>query len=404
MWKDYFKIGIKNLKHRQLRSWLTLTGVFISIAVIFILISLSLGLQFAVEEQFRTLGTDKLFITPKGAMSSTGGGSGAVELTKDDVDVIKKISGVKEVTYFVIGNAKIEFNKQTRYFAVYAIPADGMSLYMESGSLKILEGSLYGDNERGRIVMGYDYEYNKIFNNPIIAGSKVQVNGQEFKVKGIMSKVGNPQDDKNIYMNEDDFRELFNVSERVDYIMIQIEPGENIENLADTITNKLLRFRGLTEKTQDFIILTPEELLNSFKSILNIITAFLIAVGGISLIVGGIGIANTMYTAVLQRTREIGVMKAIGAKNSDILLIFVIESGLIGALGGILGVLVGIGVSKLMEYIAVNYIGTNLLVAVVPWYLVVGCIAFAFFIGVLSGLMPSKQASKLKTVDALHYE
>ena len=111
-----------------------------------------------------------------------------------------------------------------------------------------------------------------------------------------------------------------------------------------------------------------------------------------------------MYTSVLQRTREIGVMKAIGARNSDILLIFVIESGLIGALGGILGVLVGIGVSKMMEYIAINYIGTNLLRSVVPWYLVVGCITFAFFIGVISGLLPSKQASELNTVDALRYE
>ncbi len=404
MWKDYFKMGIANLKHRQLRSWLTLTGVFISIAVIFILVSLSLGLQFAVEEQFRSLGTDKLFITPKGSMSSTGGGSGAVELTKDDVDTIKKINGIKEVTSFAIGNAKLEFNKQTRYFAVYAIPAEGMSLYMESGSLKVLEGSLYGANEKGKIVLGYDYEYNKIFNNPVIVGSKVLINGQEFKVKGIMSKVGNPQDDKNIYMNEDDFRLLFNAPTRVDYIMIQSEPGVDIKELAITVQNKLLRYRGLTEKTQDFTILTPEELLNSFKSILGIITAFLIAVGGISLIVGGIGIANTMYTSVLQRTREIGVMKAIGARNSDILFIFVIESGLIGALGGILGVLVGIGVSKTMEYIAITYLGTNLLRAVVPWYLVVGCIAFAFLIGVISGLTPSRHAASLKTVDALRYE
>jgi putative ABC transport system permease protein len=320
------------------------------------------------------------------------------------VDLIKKVNGVKEVTYFIIGNAKIEFNKQTRYFAVYGIPGDGMALYMESGSLKILDGSIYGQNEKGKIAMGYDYEYNKVFNNPVTAGSKVLINNQEFKVKGIMSKVGNPQDDKNIYMNEDDFRTLFDAPTRVDYIMIQAEPGVDIKDLANTIQNKLLRFRDLTEKTQDFTILTPEELLNSFKTILGIITAFLIAVGGISLIVGGIGIANTMYTSVLQRTREIGVMKAIGAKNSDILLIFVIESGLIGALGGILGVLVGIGVSKTMEYIAINYLGTNLLRAVVPWYLVVGCIAFSFFIGVISGLLPSKQASQLKTVEALRYE
>jgi putative ABC transport system permease protein len=401
--KEYLRIGIINIKHRQLRSGLTLIGVFISVAVIFILISLSLGLQFAIEEQFRQLGTDKLTIMPKGGMSSTGS-TGAIVFTEDDFEVVKKVTGVMRATYFITGSAKVEYNKEQRYFAVYAIPAEGMELWMESGSLKFDEGRLYGPDERGSILMGYDYKYNQVFNKPIDSGSKVVINGKEFEVKGIMTKVGNPQDDKNIYMNTEDFRELFNEPDKIDYMMVQVESGQDIDDMASKVELKLRRFRGLDEKTQDFIILTPEQLLNSFKSVLAIITAFLLAVAAISLIVGGIGIANTMYTSVLERTKEIGIMKAIGAKNSDILLIFVIEAGLIGMLGGVLGVVLGYGVAKSIEYIAVVRFGTDLLKAAAPWYLVAGCIIFAFLIGVLSGLMPSKHASGIKTVDALRYE
>jgi putative ABC transport system permease protein len=165
-----------------------------------------------------------------------------------------------------------------------------------------------------------------------------------------------------------------------------------------------MSFRGVTEKSIDFTILTPEELLKSFDMILNIVTAFLIGVAAISLIVGGIGIANTMYTSVLERTREIGVMKSIGAKNSDVLLIFLIESGLLGLTGGLVGVLLGTLIAKSVEYIAINYLGTTLLAAAIPLSLVLGCLAFAFFAGIIFGGWPAWNASKIRPTDALRYE
>ena len=144
--------------------------------------------------------------------------------------------------------------------------------------------------------------------------------------------------------------------------------------------------------------------LRFLGTVLNIITAFLLGVAGISLLVGSIGIANTMYTSVLERTKEIGVMKAIGAKNSDVLYIFVIESGILGLVGGAIGIFFGIGVGKIIEYIAVNQLGINLLKVVFPWYLIVGCLLFAFVIGSLSGLLPARQGSKLKPADTLRHE
>jgi len=403
MIKDYFKIAIKNLRKRQLKSWLTLVGIFMSIAIIFILISLSLGLQMAIEEQFQQLGSDKFFIQPSGQFGPPGSGS-AVELTTDDVDIVQRMSGIKDVTYMTGGNAKVEFDDKIRYFPMYGIPEGGMDLYMESGSLSIDEGRLMKKTDNKEVLLGSDFKNGKVFDKPLKAGSSILINDIEFRVVGIFEPVGNPADDKNIILGIEDLREISDVGYRTDYIVVQISPGENLKDVADSVERRLMKFRDVTEKTKDFSILTPEELLKSFQNILGIITYFLIGVAGISLLVGSIGIANTMYTSILERTKEIGVMKAIGARNSDILLIFLIESGLIGATGGILGVLIGIGIAKSVEFIAINQLGTNLLKAATPFYLIAGCIAFAFVIGALSGLVPAYQASKTKTVDALRYE
>ena len=111
-----------------------------------------------------------------------------------------------------------------------------------------------------------------------------------------------------------------------------------------------------------------------------------------------------MYTAVIERTKEIGVMKSIGAQNKDILIIFVIESGLLGLVGGAIGIALGIGLSKLVEFLAFQFLGTSLIKAFFPWYLIVGALLFSFLIGTISGLLPAKQAASLKPVDALRYE
>jgi putative ABC transport system permease protein len=403
MIKDYSKLAIKNLRKRKLRSWLTIIGIVISIAVIFTLISLSLGLKDAINEQFKILGTDKLFISPKGTSGGPGSG-GAVEFTTADVKVIEKVSGVKDLSYAVIGNGAIKFGKQTKYFYVFGLPLDKIQLYIDSASIKMDEGNIIQTGETGKIMLGYDYKYNHVFDNPVKTGDKITINGKEFKVAGIAESIGNPSDDKNIYMSADDFKLLFNSGERVDSIIVQVDDEKNIQQISEDISKKLIKSRGLTEKTKDFYISTPEELLSSFDNILNIITVFLVGIAAISLLVGGIGIMNTMYTSVLERTKEIGTMKAVGAKNSDILWIFLFESGLIGLIGGTIGVLLGYGISKTVEIIAITTLNTTLLRAAVPAYLVLGCLSFAFLIGALSGTIPALMASKLKPVDALRYE
>lgn len=401
---DYLKLAEKNLKKRKLRSWLTIVGIFISVATIFTLISLSLGLQGAINEQFRQVGTDKFFIFPKGQAGAPGSG-GAVHLNQTDVDAIKRVAGVKSVAYFSAGNVKIEYSGKPRFYMAAGIPCDDkavLDVIQEAINLKMASGIFLEKGDLTKVVVGSLYS-GKIFDKPVTTGTKIILNNVSFKVKGIAKSIGNPQDDQNIYMCFDEFKILFNRT-TYDELYVQILPNENISKVANDVTISLRRERGVKEKTQDFTVTLPAELLASFGAILNIITVFLLGIAGISLLVGAIGIANTMYTSVLERTKEIGVMKAIGARNADIVWLFVFESGLLGLIGGIVGVLLGMGIGKLIEFIATTALDTNLLKVAFPWWLILACLAFAFIIGALSGMFPALRAAKIHPTEALRYE
>ena len=405
MLKDYFFLGIKNLRRRHIRSWLTITGVFVSIAIIFVLVSLSLGLEHALTEHIRTLGADKLFIYPSMA-AGIPGTNNPIKMSTDEVEIVSRVSGVKAISYISMENGKIKFKGQTKYFRVFGFPLDKASseVLYESSNLKIDEGKIFSENERNSIILGSEFKYGKIFEHPVKVGDTIELNDRAFKVKGIFATLGNPADDSQTYIGIEDMKEIFNTSNRVDYMIVQVQPNADIKEVSARIEKKLRDFRGVTEKTQDFSVVTPEELLRSIGSILNILTAFLIGVAAISLIVGAVGITNTMYTSVLERYKEIGVMKAVGARNSDILKIFLIESGLLGLTGGIFGVIFGFGMGKIIEYIAIIYLHTTLLQPVYPSYLIIGCLLFAFIIGSIAGTFPAWQASQIKPVQALRYE
>lgn len=141
--------------------------------------------------------------------------------------------------------------------------------------------------------------------------------------------------------------------------------------------------------------------MNTFGTILTIITGFLAGIAAISLVVGGIGIANTMYTSVLERTKEIGTMKAVGAQNKNILSIFILESSFLGLAGGVIGAIIGLGFAFLISFITHKYSTAMGLDVIISWPLLISSITFALAVGTLSGILPAMQASKLKPVDAL---
>ena len=155
---------------------------------------------------------------------------------------------------------------------------------------------------------------------------------------------------------------------------------------------------------EDFVVDTPEDLLESFDTVLNVVQAVFIGIALVSLFVGSVGIANTMYTSVLERHKEIGIMKAIGAKNSNIFLLFLIESGLLGLVGGTIGVICGIILAKSVEIISTAVLGKSFLVAYISWPLIIGSLLFAFILGSTVGSLPARSASKLPAVETLRDE
>ena len=398
---DYFKLAFKNLRTRKTRTWLTMLGIFIGIAAVVSLISLGQGLQAAINEQFETMGTDKIMVSPGGGFFGIGAGA---ELTKDDIDIVKKTKGVEAVTEMLYKIAKVEFKEEVKYTFVTGIPLDENKKIIEDMQAFEMEiGRDLKEGEKYKAIISYLINNGEFFEEAVTINDKILIEDREFKVVGSLKRIGNPSDDSQLIIPIETARELFDEPDKVDIIMVQVRKGENPDEVAENIKEDLRDFRNVKEGEEDFSVITYLQIIDSFNSIFNIVQLVVIGIAAISLIVGGIGIMNTMYTAVLERTNEIGVMKAIGGKNSDVLLIFLLESGTLGLAGGAIGIGLGIGLSKLVEFIAVAT-GTTMLKAYFPWYLIVGALAFSFIVGTISGILPARKAANLKPVDALRYE
>ena len=405
MIKDYFILAFGNLRHRGLRSWLTMLGIFIGIAAVVSLISLGSGLQETITGQFSSLSVDVLTIQNAGTGFGPPGSTSVKKLTDHDVNIVESVNGVKLVVPRLIRVVNVDYNKQRQFKYIADLPEeyDKMKFVYDSLNIGVEEGRLLNSNDKGKVILGNDFLKDS-FGKPIRAGTTITINGKEFEVIGILEKAGTFTVNSAIIMLNDDMKDLLKINNEVDLIVAQVEDKNKISDVADEIEFKIRKDRHEKIGEEDFSVQTPIQSLGSINSILTIVNMIVIGIAAVSLLVGGIGIMNTMYTGVLERTREIGIMKAIGAQNKDILSIFLIESGLLGLVGGVMGVIFGFGVSKLIEYIAVQQLGTKLLQAAAPLYLIIGCLAFAFLTGAISGLWPAWNASKVSAVDAIRYE
>lgn len=405
MFKDYFKLAWENIAHRKVRSWLTIIGIIIGIASVVALVSLGQGVKKVVTDEFAKLGVDKIIIQP---ISEFGVSSTAQKLTEDDTKIIRNIKGVNEAGGVLIKTSGVEFNNQVNFIYVHGMPLDDtQKLIDESMNLEITLGRGLKNGDKTFALIGNNLHNGKIYDKPINIGDKIIIGERQFQVIGVTKSTGDPGNDGAVYIPKETAQELFDTTAGAyeeSFIVARADASEDPAVVADNIKRALRKYRHVKEGEEDFSVQTTSELLDSFGVILNALTGIVIGIAGISLFVGGVGIMNTMYTSVLQRTNEIGVMKAIGAKNSHILNIFLIESGMLGLIGGSIGVIIGMGLSKFIEFIGKAFLGTPLLRAYFPWYLILGALAFAFLVGTLSGLLPARQAAKQSPVDSLRYE
>lgn len=390
---DYIMLTWKNLKSRKMRSWLTIIGVIIGIGAIVSLFLISQGLQNSVEQQFEKMGVKNIRVVPGGL---TGPPTGSLRLDIDIADDIGRVKSVDYVDRVLMASSEVEFDKETLFFSINSYDTDIGDKGFADIDLKPLEGRLLQKGDRDVVLLGWTIAKDA-FEKDIFAKNSVVVNGKKMKVVGVLEKTGTV--DESVYMPLESAQDLLGIYDEANVFVVNIKDGVDIEAAAEDIRHELLRKLDESE----FAVYTPEQLLNQIKDILGIIQIVLVGIAAVSLLVGAIGIMNAMFTSVLERTKEIGVMKAIGAKNSSVLTIFLIESGFIGLFGGAIGAAIGALVAKLVEIGAVAF-DFSLLTIIIDWKVIVFALVFAFFVGMVSGVVPAIRASKLQPVDALRYE
>jgi len=391
---DYFLMAVNSIRHRKLRSWLTLVGIIIGVAAIISLMTVSRSLESTIEGQFEQFGANRIIISPKGFQ---GPGTSSEGLTIKDIETVEKISGFKYVVPGIFVSTEVKYRKEVGFTLVSGIPTKNSEEFFVDSGVKLQEGRFIKEGDKFETVVG-SRVMEDMFKNKLRLGSKIEIKGKEFKIVGVLKEIGNSQDDNQINIPLETSREIFDKPEDVDAIIAQVKSANDIPLLQEKIEKELERKRDDT----NFQVVTATQILEQINQVLGIMQFVLVGIAAISLVVGAIGIMNSMYTSVIERIREIGIMKAIGARNSDILSIFLVESGLIGLVGGIFGVIVGSAMALIIGQFSKGA-GFLLIVKIEPFVIIFGLL-FALVVGILSGILPAYQASKLKPVDALRYE
>ncbi|MFA5173844.1 MAG: ABC transporter permease [Candidatus Pacearchaeota archaeon] len=399
---DFLKLGVNNLRRRRLRSWLTMLGIIIGVAAVISLISLGNGLKAAVNSQFGIASTEIISVQAGGLNNYGPPGSGAVKpLTMDDLEAIENLNTVERAVRRNIRSGKLEFNDITIYGYGASIPDGDAEFIYEQTELEPEVGRLLKDGDRGKVALGYNFYDDKVgLNKKVVPGNKVIVQGQEFEVVGITKKKGSFILDNVVYINDEDMKDLFDYGDEVDLIAVQVKDKSLVEKAKEDIEKLMRERRDVKEGEEDFSVSTPEASLESVNKILTGVQVFIVIIALISIFVGAIGIVNTMTTSVLERKTEIGTMKAIGAKNSQIFLIFLIESGLIGLIGGAIGILLGIGMGYAGTNALNNFLGATTKPSI-DFMLIGLSLAGSFIVGAASGIAPALRAANQNPVDAL---
>lgn len=396
---EYLEYSVKSMTQRKARAGLTLLGIIIGIAVIVAMVSIGEGMQASIQKQLDKMGADKISIFPPGGFAPQLGAPREFSPFREkELLEIQRIAGVKSAAPHFWKGVTLEYRNEKKEVTVMGDSDEGIELWRNAGFYEIEKGRFYRSRETGVVMLGYRASKD-LFDREISIGSEVKVNRKKFRVVGIMKEYGDKVGDEGVYMPIDVARNLFNTPNEITAIFVVAENEKIVDSVAARIEDHLEKLRG----GKDFEILTTRELAEQISRITSIITFVLGGIASVSIIVGGIIVMNTMLMSVLERTREIGVMKATGATNLIVLKVFLVESSLVGFLGGIAGVILGAGVSKIIHMVGKFYLGASFM-TLISKELVLGVLVFSMIIGSLSGLYPAWRASRLDPVEALRYE
>jgi putative ABC transport system permease protein len=407
----YLKMGLNMLMHSKLRSWLTIIGIVIGVGSVIGIVSLGDAMQANVQSKLSELDLTKITITPGYTKASSNmhmhgpseGGSGTstdVELTKDDIDALRGLDSIQYIEGEISGSEAVKYIGQNATLPITGVDPQKWK-YMTT--LKTKSGRLLEPADKNAAVIGSDVA-SGIYDHDIGINQIITINNKSVRVVGILQEEG-MGGDSIIYMPITGAVDIITDAKKnvYDSISVKARNEDHVDGLVEDIEKKLMISRHINkEDDRDFTVTASKSLADSVTEMMSSMTLFLGAIAAVSLLVGAVGIANTMFTSVLEKTKEIGTMKAIGAKNRDILMIFLFNSAMVGLVGGILGVILGAFVSSgLQAMMGSNMTGGSSGLSI-P--LMFEGLSLAVLIGVISGVVPAYRASKLKPVDALRYE
>lgn len=401
-----FKLALNMVLHSKLRSWLTILGIVIGVASVVAIIGLSNGMEASVSDRFSDMGVDLITITPgysKATFGGPGGGhpgesissSSQDPLTNKDVQALKSLASVKSIDLRISGSADVYFMGGEGTVSVTGVD---QKVWSQFSTETIAQGRDLSSSDQNVVLIGGNLA-DDYFDNPVGINQILTIEGSAFRVVGILDDTSN-----SVYMPLNPAYTVLDDKDMGEYDSIIVKAKEDssefIDALKESMLDKLMIARHVNEKTIDFSLRANKDSLEQASEMLSTMTLFLTAIAAVSLLVGIVGVVNTMFTSVLEKKKEIGIMKAIGATNKDVMTLFLLNSGLMGLAGGIFGVIIGWIVASSLTFSMMR----NASSGSVSLELVLFALAGSIVIGMLAGLIPAWNASRLKPVDSLRAE
>ena len=404
--------ALDSLRANKLRSALTVLGIVIGVAAVISLVSIGRGARAFITSQIQSMGTNLVFVRPGSAQQGgVGGAAGsAPTLTEEDAAALSGLAAVTGIAPEITGRAQLAYLGQNMNTRAVGVTAD----YLVVRNMIMADGEFVSDANvvaHSSVVVLGSAVANTLFGGAGgSVGQTVRVNGQPYRVVGVLaskggSGFGNQDDQVLVPLSAAQSRLLggarFRGANVVGTINVQISSAEEVPAAIISITETLRARHGTAEGSDDFIVQNQQDTLATITQVTNVLTIFLSGIAAISLLVGGIGIMNIMLVSVTERTREIGIRKAVGARGRDILYQFLVEAAVLSLLGGLIGVALGWAIAQLVGRVQ---LGGSAIVPVVGLDAVLLAAGFSTAIGLFFGIYPASRAANLEPVDALRYE
>ena len=393
--------SVKSLHAKTKRTALTISAIAIGIAMLIILFGLSTGMKEAVNERLNKFGPRSIVIVPIDIQASTMMISlmpTMGKLFEKDFNKVKTIEGIEKIMKVYFGRVSVEYRGDR--IGVRIIGVDPEVAQQIVSGIEIDKGRFLNSKDMYAAVVGSEIAKNG-FKHEIKVGSIITIENTTFRIVGILKPVGNEilQMDNSIFVPGKAAKELLSyqlMEDEINAIRLVVREGIDVEEVADRIEKILLLSHHVSEEDKDFTVITPKTVSKRVDSILSVVTIFTALISAIALIIGGVGTANTIYMGVIERTREIGTLRAIGMERKDVIKLFLIESVLLAFIGGIVGIVGGVAI-----LLGVNALGIH--TAINPEVGIIGLLV-SFLVGLIAGYIPANKAGGLSPTTALRYE